>query len=510
MSKIIAPFPELEETTISELQDAMSSGHLSAQKIVEMYLTRIEALDRIGPEIRSIIEINPESIVIAEALDRERAVSGSRGPLHGIPVLLKDNIGTADLMETTAGSFALLGSRPRRDAFVAERLRKAGAVLIGKANMSEWANFRSTRSSSGWSARGGQGRNPYSLDRSPRGSSSGPASAVAANLAAASVGTETDGSILSPSSANCVVGIKPTVGLTSRSGVIPIAQSLDTVGSIGRTVTDAVAVLEAIMGVDSQDKVSISSSGRQFHNYRGLLSADGMRGARIGVAREVYFGYCERTDVIANAAVDTMRSLGAIIIDPADIPTAKQISQSEAELDVLLYEFKAGLNAYLESLGSSAQLKTLEELIAFNNEHAEQEMPYFGQELMILAQSKGPLTEQTYLWALMEIHRLSRREGIDSVMERYQLDALVMPTAGPPAKIDLIYGDRSSGSCAQPAALAGYPAITVPAGYTFGLPAGITFMGRAFSEPKLIQLAYAFEQATKIRHPPEYVTSILE
>lgn len=504
MSEHTAPFRELEETSIAELQAQMSSGQTTARQIVERYLARIDALDRNGPAIRSIIETNPDALEIADRLDRERAGSGPRGPLHGIPILLKDNIDTADRMQTTAGSLALLGVSRARDAFVAAKLRAAGAVLLGKANMSEWANFRSTRSSSGWSARGGQARNPYSLDRTPAGSSSGSASAVAAALAAAAVGTETDGSIQSPASANSVVGIKPTVGLTSRSGVIPIAHSQDTVGPFGRTVADAAAVLSALVGTDPRDPATHAADAMGQTDYTRFLDPAGLRGARIGVAREVYFGYSEKADALVEAALDAMRALGAEIVDPADLPTAKQIKASESEIEVLHHEFKADLNAYLSDLGPEAPVHTLEEVIAFNAQHAEQEMPYFGQEIFLKAQARGPLTDQAYLAALEQSRQLARAAGIDAVMQEFHLDALVMPTTSPPWKIDLIDGDHKMGGSAQPAAMAGYPVITVPAGYTFGLPVGITFMGRAFSEPTLIRLAYAFEQATRLRRPPRF------
>ncbi len=505
MSEHAAPFGELEDTSIAELQAQMSSGQATARQIVEQYLARIEALDQNGPAIRSIIETNPDALEIADGLDRERAASGPRGPLHGIPILLKDNMDTADRMQTTAGSLALMGVRRARDAFVAKKLRAAGAVLLGKANMSEWANFRSTRSSSGWSARGGQALNPYSLDRTPAGSSSGSASAVAAALAAVSVGTETDGSILSPGSANSVVGIKPTVGLTSRAGVIPVAHTQDTVGPFGRTVADAATVLGIIAGADPRDPATQAARAMGYTDYTHFLDRDGLRGARIGVARELYFGYSEKADAIAEAALDAMRALGAELIDPANLPTAKQIKASESELEVLLYEFKADLNAYLADLEPDAPVHTLEDVIAFNGAHAEQEMPYFGQEIFVMAQAKGPLTDPAYLTALEQNLQLARTLGIDAVMQQFQLDALVMPTISPPWKIDLIAGDHKMGGSAQPAALAGYPAITVPAGYTFGLPVGMTFIGRAFSEPKLIRLAYAFEQATRLRRPPRFV-----
>ena len=508
MSEDTGPFTQVEEATVAELQAAMAVGRLTARRLTELYLERIAALDRSGPTLRSVIETNPDALDIAMALDRERASSGPRGPLHGVPILLKDNIATADRMETTAGSLALVGARPSRDAFVAERLRAAGAIVLGKANLSEWANFRSTHSSSGWSARGGQAVNPYALDRTPCGSSSGSASAVAANLTAASLGTETDGSILCPANANGVVGIKPTVGLTSRAGVVPIAHSQDTVGPFGRTVADATAVLGAITGIDPSDLTTQASAGKAHRDYIAFLDPHGLRGARIGIAREVYFGYSEKTDAVAEAAIETLKALGAVIVDPANIPTAKQMRESEAELTVLLYEFKADLNAYLADLGPDAPVRTMEEVIAFNEAHPAEEMPYFGQELFLQAQAKGPLSDQDYLAALEENRRLSRQEGIDAVMDALDLDALLMPTGSPAWKIDLIDGDHHLGSSSQPAALAGYPAISVPAGHAFGLPVGVTFMGKAFSEPKLIRFAYAFEQATKARRPPRFPPTV--
>ena len=501
MSDQIGPHSELEEATIASLQADMTMGRLSARRLVEQYLERIAALDHAGPALRSIIEVNPDALEIAEALDRERAASGPRGPLHGIPLLLKDNIATADKMGTTAGSLALAGVSYAQDAFVAARLRAAGAILLGKANMSEWANFRSAHSSSGWSARGGQALNPYSLDRSPCGSSSGSATAVAANLVAVSLGTETDGSILCPASVNGVVGVKPTVGLTSRAGVIPIAHSQDTVGPFGRTVADAAAVLTAISGSDQRDP---ATGQRAPIDYAAALDSQALRGARIGVAREVYFGYSPATDALAETAIQTMQALGATIVDPANIPNAKEMSASEAELTVLLYEFKADLNAYLEALPPGAPVHSLADLITFNETRAADELPYFGQEILQTAQEKGPLTEQAYLDALAEDHRLSRAGGIDAILERERLDALVMPTGGPAWKIDLLTGDHHTGGSSQPAALAGYPAISVPMGYVSGLPVGLTFMGAAYSEARLIQLAYAFEQATMARRAPRY------
>lgn len=499
---------QIEEITIAELQHALSSGQTTARQLAETYIKRIREFDQQGPQLRSVIEINPDALAIADVLDSEQQTKGPRGPLHGIPILLKENIATTDRMETTAGSLALLGSRPAQEAFVAQKLRDAGAVILGKANLSEWANFRSNASSSGWSARGGQTRNPYVLDRTPCGSSSGSAVAVAANLIAVSLGTETDGSILCPAAMSGVVGIKPTVGLTSRAGVIPIAHSQDTVGPFGRTVADAAALLGALTGVDPRDPATQASEGKFYSDYTRFLDPHGLQGARIGVPREYFFGYSPKVDAIINQAIERMRELGAVIVDPADIPTIKQITSSESEMKVLLWEFKAGLNKYLSELASSP-VRSLAEIIRFNEQHAEQELQYFGQDLFLKAQETTTLDDPEYLAALAENQLLSQKEGIDAVMNARNLDALVMPTNSPAWCIDLVNGDHilDAGS-SQIAALAGYPAINVPAGFAFELPVGISFIGRAFSEGTLIRLAYAFEQATKARRVPEFLPTL--
>jgi amidase len=445
-------------------------------------------------------------VSIAASLDRERKAGRIRGPLHGIPVLVKDNIDTADRMTTTAGSYALAGSIPLQDSTVAAKLRAAGAIILGKTNLSEWANFRSSHSSSGWSGRGGQAKNPYVLDRNPCGSSSGSGGAVSANLSTLAVGTETDGSIVCPSSANGVVGIKPTLGLVSRAGIIPIAHSQDTAGPMTRTVRDAAILLGVLSGVDPRDSATSSSNRPGPTDYTTFLDANGLRGARIGVARAKFFGYSDVTDKLINDAIDVMKAQGAVIVDPADIATAGKFD--DTEFDVLLYEFKADLNSYLASLGPRAPVKSLADIIAYNAAHKDQEMPYFGQDIMIQAQEKGPLTEKKYLDALANDLKQSRTDGIDATMDKYKLDALVAPTGGPAWTTDVINGDHFSGASSTPAAVAGYPNINVPAGFTHNLPVGISFFGRAYSEPTLLRIAYAYEQATKHRRPPRFIPSL--
>ncbi len=493
---------ELDELTVAELQAGMKNGKWSARSLVEKYLSRIEDIDKRGPAVNSIIELNPDAQQIAEAIDKERKAGSVRGPLHGIPVLIKDNIDTADRMTTTAGSLALAGSVPLKDSFVAQRLRAAGAVILGKTNLSEWANIRSSRSTSGWSGRGGQTRNPYALDRNPCGSSSGSGVAVSSNLAAVAVGTETDGSVVCPSSANSLVGIKPTLGLVSRSGIIPIAHSQDTAGPMTRTVADAAALLSALVGIDPADSITLESRGKAHADYTQFLDAGGMKGARVGVARK-FFGFSDHVDKLINEAVGVMKSLGATIVDPAEIETAGKFD--ETELEVLLYELKADLNKYLASLGPRAPVRSLKEVIEFNEQNAAREMPYFGQDLFIKAEAKGPLTSKEYVKALAANQRLSRAQGIDATMSKHKLDAMVAPTGGPPWPTDLLNGDHFTGGYSSPSAVAGYPHVTVPAGYVHGLPVGVSFFGRAYSEPTLIKLAYAYEQATKLRRPPRFL-----
>jgi amidase len=498
---VAVPSFEFDEATVAGLQQRMAVGELTARRLTEACLGRIGALDRQGPELRSVIETNPEALAIADALDAERKAKGPRGALHGIPVLVKDNVDTADRMTTTAGSLALEGSTPPRDAHVAARLREAGAVILGKANLSEWANFRSTRSVSGWSARGGQCRNPYALDRNPCGSSSGSGVAVSANLAPLAVGTETDGSIVCPST-NCgIVGIKPTVGLVSRAGIIPISHTQDTAGPMARTVADAAALLTALCGPDPRDSATAAGKSRAA-DYTQALDAAGLRGARLGVARNLA-GFHPDTDRLFDEAVAEMKRRGAEIVDPADVPNVKELG--DPELEVMLYEFKAGLESYFASLGPKAPVRTLAEAIAFNERNREREMPFFGQEIFLKAAKKGPLSTPAYKEALAKCARLSRQEGLDAVLDPHRLDALVAPTGAPAWVIDPVSGDHYVGGNSTPAAVSGYPSVTVPMGFVFGLPVGLSFIGRAWSESLLVRLAFAFEQATRHRRPPRFL-----
>ncbi len=496
------PASPLDEVSIAELQKGLADGKFTAVSLTEHYLERIRKIDKAGPAVNTVIEINPDALEIARGLDAERQSKGPRGPLHGIPILIKDNIGTHDRMQTTAGSLALVGGVPPRDSFVAQRLREAGAVILGKTNLSEWANFRSTHSTSGWSGRGGLTLNPYALDRNPCGSSSGSGAAASANLCAAALGTETDGSIVCPSTVNGIVGIKPTVGLVSRAGIVPISHSQDTAGPMGRTVADAAAVLGALVGVDPRDQATAASAGKAHKDYTKFLDAQGLKGARIGVVRKE-FGFNDRVDALMEEALEVMKRQGAEIVDPANIATLGKFGKTE--LVVLEYEFKADLNAYLAGLGPSAPAHTLADLIEFNRKHAQEEMPYFGQELFISSQKRGPLTDKEYLDALAKNHLLTRKEGIDAIMDEHHLDALVAPTGSPAWTADLVNGDHDTGGSSSAAAVAGYPDLTVPAGFVFGLPVGISFFGRAWSEPTLIKLAYSFEQATRHRRPPRFL-----
>ena len=496
---------ELFERSVAELGEMMKQGTLTSRALTQRYLSRIDAMDKRGPAVNAVIELNPDALAIADERDAERKAGKSRGPLHGIPVLIKDNIDSADKMHTTAGSLALATNTPARDAFILERLRAAGAVLIGKTNLSEWANYRSTHSSSGWSGRGGQTRNPYGLDRNPCGSSSGTGSAIASDFATVGIGTETDGSIICPSSINGLVGIKPTVGLWSRSGIIPISASQDTAGPMARTVADTAVLLGALVGVDPRDSATAASNGRHATDYTPFLRAGALKGARIGVARNLA-GFSNFVDAKLNEAVAAMERAGATIIDKTDLATSGKFG--DAEGIVLDYEFKAGINAYLASLGPNAPCKTLADLIAFNEREKTREMPWFGQETFLRAQKCGPLTDKKYLDARAKCLRLARTEGIDATMTKHKLDAIVSPSNQPAWPTDWLNGDHFTGGDTSFAAIAGYPSITVPMGYVRELPVGLSFTGRAWEEGKLISLAYAFEQATKARRAPAYLPTL--
>jgi amidase len=501
---VVLPHSELEELTVTNLQEAMAHGRWSARELTRAYLDRIAATNLEGPELRAVIETNPQAEDIAAGLDAERAAGEVRGPLHGIPILLKDNIATADRTATSAGSLALAEARATRDAGIAARLRAAGAVLLGKANLSEWANFRSERSSSGWSGRGGQVRNPYVLDRNPCGSSSGSGVAASANLCAAAVGTETNGSVVCPASANGIVGIKPTVGLASRAGIIPISHTQDTAGPMARSVTDAAILLGAMAGPDPRDGATTGAGMRRQEDYTRFLDRDALRGARIGVARN-YFDFHEKVDALMEAALEAMRAAGAEIVDGLELDLSETRGKS---YEVLLYEFKHGLNAYLADPAHGSPHATLADLIAFNEEHRDRELPFFEQEIFLLAEAKGGLDSSEYLEALDICRRLTREEGIDALVAEHELDVIVAPTGGPAWPTDLVNGDHFGGGSSSPAAISGYPNITVPAGRVFDLPVGISMFGPAFSEPRLLALAYAFEQATHRRVAPRFIPSL--
>lgn len=497
---------DLDEATVADLQHRMETGQDTARTLVDKYLARIAEIDAAGPALHSVIEINPDARSIADALDAERKTKGPRGPLHGVPILIKDNIATADKMMTTAGSLALEGVTPPADAFIVSRLRAAGAVILGKTNLSEWANFRSTHATSGWSGRGGQTKNPYALDRNPSGSSSGSGAAIAANLAAIAVGTETDGSITSPANNNGLVGIKPTLGLVSRFGIIPIAHSQDTAGPMARTVTDAAILLGVLAGADPNDEVTKGARAKGFGDYTKALDVNGLTGARVGVVRAKLMGYHPATDALVEAAIADLKKLGATVVDPADIPHVGEYDATE--LDVLEYEFKADLAKYFAWLGPKSPLKSLDDLAAFDQAHADRELQVFGQEIVDSSRKRGPLTDAKYKNALARNRRLAGAEGIDAVMTRLKLDALIAPTGAPAWVTDPVSGDHYLGSATTPAAVAGYPHITVPAGQVLGLPVGLSFFGRAWSEPTLIKFAYAYEQATHHRAVPQFKATI--
>lgn len=495
---------EFEEITIADLTEGIKSRKYTVRSIAEHYISRINEIDKKGPAINSVIELNPDALAMADALDKEFKEKGSRGPMHGIPVLIKDNIDTADKMQTSAGSLVFGDSRPSKDAFLVQQLRKAGALILGKTNLSEWANIRSTHSTSGWSGRGGLTKNPYALDRNTSGSSSGSGAAVSSNLCSTAVGTETDGSVVSPSSINGIVGIKPTVGLVSRAGIIPISHSQDTAGPMARTVRDAAILLGAMAGADPEDPATMDKSRKAYSDYTQFLDANDIKGIRIGVNRK-YFGFHPEVDKVIENALQTLKNNGAVLVDPADIDTIGKFDDSE--MTVMMYELKADMKSYLEHRGPGTNVHSLKDLIDFNNKNEKAEMPYFKQELFLKAEEKGPLTDKEYLDALEKNHQLTRNEGIDAVMNKYNLDALVSPTDSPTWMTDLVDGDHFLGGSSSLAAVAGYPHITVPAGFVFGLPIGISFYGRAWSEPVLLKIAYGFEQATKARRMPEFLST---
>lgn len=494
---------DLNEATVDTLQDMMGKGAITSEEIVSLYMERIKKVDTNGPGLNSVLELNPDALSIARELDMERKKGILRGPLHGIPVMIKDNIDTGDKMMTTAGALALVGNVAKKDSSLVEQLRKAGAVILAKTNLSEWANFRSTRSSSGWSSRGGQVRNPHILNHSPCGSSSGSGVAVSANLCALAIGTETNGSITCPSSLVGVVGIKPTVGLISRTGIIPISHTQDTAGPMCRTVKDAAYLLGALTEEDPLDSATWEGRDKILDNYVQFLDKDGLKDARIGVGRS-YMGFHEAADPILESAYKKLKELGAVLID-VDEPVGK--NEGDDAFNVLLYEFKDGLNKYLSTTSANVENRSLEDIIKYNKTNESEAMPYFKQEILEMAQTKGNLTTQEYTDALARLLNNYRKEGIDKVMDEYRLDAIVAPTRGFSWTIDLVNGDHGNGGSSSPAARAGYPSITVPAGFAFDLPLGLSFFGRAYSEPKLLKYAYAFEQATLHRRIPGFIPS---
>ncbi|MDX2378267.1 MAG: amidase [Acidimicrobiia bacterium] len=499
------PHRDLEEMTIAEMTAGMEAGAMTSQLLVRKYLDRIHSMDQ-ALDLRSIIEVNPRAEAIATMLDVARAADKVRGPLHGIPILLKDNIDTTKGMATTAGSLALADSRPGADATVTSQLEAAGAVILGKTNLSEWANFRSTNSSSGWSAVGGACRNPYVLDRNPCGSSSGSGAAVSANFAAAALGTETDGSIACPSTVNGVVGLKPTVGLTSRAGVVPISRTQDTVGPMARTVADAAAVLGALTGVDERDPATAESVGRNHIDYTQFLDPEGLAGSRIGVARQLFIGENSESNAVMERVVGKLTDFGVELVDPVEFPSFEEFSTASPELDVMLLEFKTDIAGYLETRVGGP--KTLAELIEFNRDNADAELQWFGQEIFEAAQARGGVVDPGYAPALAASRRISRDEGLDVVLDGHNLDAIIAPTGAPAWPTDLVNGDHFLGGSASYAAMAGYPLLTVPMGSAFGLPVGISFIGRAWSEPTLIRLASGFEAKLGARRPPQFLPTL--
>ena len=492
----------IEELTITQLQEGYKAGKYKIKDVVKVYLDRINAIDKNGPKLNSIIEINPDALQIAEELDRELAAGKTRGPLHGVPVILKDNIDTHDRMPTTAGATALRKSLPETDSYVAKKLRDAGAIIIAKSNLSEWANFRAVMSSSGWSGVGGQTKNPYVLDRNPCGSSSGSGAAVSANLCMMAIGTETNGSIVCPSNNNGIVGIKPTVGLISRSGIIPISFTQDTPGPMGRTVEDAAITLGALTGIDSSDSKTLASSGKYQTDYTKFLKKGGVKGKRIGLLKKS-MGFSDKVDTLMNNAVVWLKANGAQVVD---IEFPKGENYEDASYEVMLYEFKDGLNKYFAGPGSDSPVKSLKELIEFNKSDTI-ELKYFNQKILEMAEKKGDLESPDYKKALAKMAKATREDGIDKIMDNNKLDAIIAPTGSPAWKTDLILGDHFVGGSSSLAAISGYPAITVPMGFVDNLPVGVTFFGKAWTEPLLLEIAYSYEQGTKHRKPPKYLVS---